>query len=119
MEVITTGNPYSVTVDQTKFSNNDVGLRVNANNYVTVTRDTFNLQSAPIASSNTGLVLDNCSGYKVEGNRFHKANKSHNISSTGIQVISNGVANNSIYLNTFDTLDYGIRVLAGIAEKGC
>ena len=110
MEVITTGNPYSVTVDQTKFSNNDVGLRVNANNYVTVTRDTFNLQSAPIASSNTGLVLDNCSGYKVEGNRFHKANKSHNLSSTGIQVISNGVANNSIYLNTFDTLDYGIRV---------
>jgi hypothetical protein len=108
MEVITTGNPYSVTVDQTKFSNNDVGLRVNANNYVTVTRDTFNLQSAPIASSNTGLVLDNCSGYKVEGNRFHKAYRDASLSSSGIHVINSGSAVNQIYKNLFDTLDYGI-----------
>jgi hypothetical protein len=110
VEVNTTGDPYSVTVDRAVFTNNAIGIKVNSIDYITVTRCNFNLQNAPYVIQNTGLYLNVCDGYKVEGNRFHKSGMNQNLTSTGIHVIGNGANDNSIYRNTFDTLDYGIRV---------
>ena len=110
VEVNTTGDPYSVTVDRAVFTNNAIGIKVNSIDYITVTRCNFNLQNAPYVIQNTGLYLNVCDGYKVEGNRFHKSGINQNLTSTGIHVIGNGANDNSIYRNTFDTLDYGIRV---------
>ena len=111
VEVNTTGNPYPVKVNQVQFSNNETGVKINGNNFATVTRCDFDLQSASSSLTNTGLVLDNCTGYKVEGNRFHKARKFATPTSTGIRVNNSGTAVNNIYRNLFDTLDYGIQVL--------
>ena len=51
-----------------------------------VIRNDFDLQSGFSNSKNTGLSLNNCSGYQVEGNRFHRASGQYNYSSTGIRV---------------------------------
>ena len=110
IEVNTTGYQHNVKVDFAQFNNNRVGVCVNSNQYATVTRCDFNLQDAPFSLDNTGLIMNCCTGYKVEENRFHKPSKSFYLTSTGILVNNSGVTNNSIYRNVFDTLDYGIRV---------
>ena len=110
VEVNTTGNPYPVTLNQVQFSNNVTGVRINGNNFATVTRNDFNLQNRPSNSNNIGLYLNNCSGYQVEGNRFHRASLPHQLISTGIRVHNSGTSDNNIYRNIFDTLSYGIYV---------
>ncbi len=108
----TSGNERKpVEVDFAVFRNNGTAVRINGNHFATVTRSFFDQQDIPTtAQYNYGLVLDHCTGYKVEGNRFRKASKNPLTTSVGIHVISSGETNNSIYRNTFDTLDYGIRV---------
>ena len=110
VEVNTTGNPYPVSVNEARFSNNGTGIRINGNNFATVTRNTFNLQSAPYAVSNIGLRLDNCTGYKVEANTFSKITYTpQQLNSIGIYVNNSGNAANLLHLNSFSNLNYGIR----------
>ena len=110
VEANTTNNQQIVMVDQAFFRNNDIGLEINGNNFAIVTSNDFNLQNMPSNSGNTGLYLNNCSGYQVEGNRFHRAGLPYQITSTGIRVNNSGTSDNSIYRNIFDTLNYGIYV---------
>ena len=111
VEVNTTGNPYSVRIDGTSFSNNGTGVRINGNDYATVIRCDFDLQQVPAMTMvNTGLLLNNCHGYKVEENRFHKSVKTQSLTSMGVLVNNSGIFANSIYHNFFDTLDYGVLV---------
>ncbi|MBP5496667.1 MAG: M4 family metallopeptidase [Bacteroidales bacterium] len=110
IEVNTTGEQAPVKVDFANFINNVTAMCNNGNNYASFTRCDYNMTNAPYIMVNNGLVLNGCSGYKVEENRFHKPSKNNGFTSTGICVIENGVTNNSIYRNTFDTLDYGIHV---------
>ena len=110
MEVLTSGSPYPVTIDFVHFSNNVTGVRINGNNFATVTRCDFDLQNAPTTSNyRYGLYLDGCSGYKVEENFFHRLSQSHN-SNLGVRVHNSGTAANTIYRNTFDRMNYGIYV---------
>ena len=111
VELLTTGDPYPVTIDGAQFSNNTTGVRINANNVVTVTRCSFDLQSTPeIANTSTGLILNRCNGYKVEGNDFFKNSSVWIPKPTGISVTNSGPRNNSIYRNTFNKMRYGIHV---------
>ena len=110
IEVNTTGDQHAVLVNRANFRNNGTGLKINGNNFATVTRNDFDLQCGFSSSKNTGLYLNNCSGYHVEENRFHRASGHYNYSSTGIKVQNSGVSDNNIYRNVFDTLDYGIYV---------
>ena len=110
IEVNTTGEQAPVKVDFANFSNNNTALRDNGNNYASFTRCDYNMTNAPFSLTNCGLELNGCSGYKVEGNRFHKPSKNNGLTSTGVCVIDNNTTNNSIYRNIFDTLDYGIHV---------
>ena len=111
VEVLTTGDPYPVTVDEAYYSNNVTGIKVNSTNFVSITRCTFNLQNTPeIVNTNTGLVLNNCNGYTVEGNEFSRNSFVSMPNPTGIKVINSGPGKNSIYRNTFNKMQYGIYV---------
>lgn len=110
VEASTDGDPYAVLVNRAKFFNNVTGLKINDNTFATITRNDFNLQNRPSKSNNIGLYLNTCSGYQVEENRFHRAGLPVNFTSTGIKVHNNGITDNSIYRNIFDTLSYGIYV---------
>ena len=110
VEANTDGDPRAVVVNGARFFNNVTGVKINGTNFATVTRNDFNLQSRPSSPSNTGLYLNACGGYQVEGNRFHRAGLPVTSTSTGIRVENNGNTDNSIYRNVFDTLSYGIDV---------
>ncbi len=110
IEVNTTGDQHAVLVNRASFRNNVTGLKINGNNFATVIRNDFDLQCGFSSSKNTGLYLNNCNGYQVEENRFHRASGHYNYSSTGIRVHNSGISDNSIYRNVFDSLDYGISV---------
>jgi hypothetical protein len=113
--VNTTGNPYAVTADRVRFCNNGTGVKVNGNNFVTVTRCQFNLDQIPgYDYSNTELVLDGCSGYLVEENHFERTTypSGPNLieNSIGIAVSNSGISDNSLYRNYFVNLTRGISV---------
>ena len=110
VEANTDGDSRAVLVNGARFVNNVTGVKINGTNFATVTRNDFNLQSRPSSPSNTGLYLNACGGYQVEGNRFHRAGLPVTSTSTGIRVENNGNTDNSIYRNVFDTLSYGIDV---------
>ena len=118
VEVNTTGFQYPVVVNQVRFSNNGTGVKINANNYATVTRCTFNLDQWPVISGgNIGLLLDHCSGYKVEADTFKRTTYPLGglpiDNSVGILVVSSGNTYNSLYKNDFFNLTKAISVSGG------
>ncbi len=109
VEVNTSGNPYAVTVNRARFRNNGTGVRINGNQFVTVTRNTFNLLTAPGNGSYIcGLKLDNSTGYKVEGNRFIGMDSYVPGISRGIWVNNSNSGANRLYRNSFKGLHHGI-----------
>ncbi len=110
IEANTTGDQHVVWVNRANFRDNETGIKINGNHFATVIRNDFDLQASSTNMYNAGLCLNNCSGYQVEGNRFHRASGHYNYSSMGIGVQNSGVTDNSIYRNVFDNLSYGIYV---------
>ncbi len=113
VEVLTTGVQHAVQINHALFSNNHTGVKIAGNHFTSVTRCEFDLDQVPIQSlSNRGLDLRTSTGYLVEGNTFSRSTYSDPrvFSSTGIYVDSSGVGNNSLHLNTFENLAYGIYV---------
>ena len=115
VEVNTTGNQYPVVINQVRFSNNETDVRINGNNYATVTRCDFDLQVAPsMAGSRCGLYLNNSTGYKVEENSFYKQTIPEQEGKrriAGILVNNSGGQANSLYRNAFTKLSHGIYVM--------
>ena len=121
IEVNTTGDQFPVTVNETRFSNNVNGIRINGNQLATVTRNIFNLNESPFAAIYVvGLDLNNSTGYKVEENTFLKASNLFIGTTKGITVCNSTTSNNTIYRNSFQGLDYGIFVTMtnGNSRKG-
>ena len=110
IEANTTGDQHVVWVNRANFRDNETGIKINGNHFATVIRNDFDLQASSTNMYNAGLCLNNCGGYQVEGNRFHRASGHYNYSSMGIGVQNSGVTDNSIYRNVFDNLSYGIYV---------
>ena len=113
VEANTTGEQHAVQINHALFDNNYTAIKVNGNHFATVTRCEVDLQQVPVLSlSNMGLVLNKCTGYKVEGNTFRRTTYSdpRTLASTGICVDSSGAGNNTLHLNTFENLGYGIYV---------
>ena len=126
VEVNTSGNPYAVSADRVKFDYNGTGFRVNANNFVTLTRCVFNLDNWPGRDrGNVGLWLENSHGYTVEENTFGRTTYPTGLlavdNSKGISVSNSGLANNSLYRNNFHNLTNGIFVsgMNGDYNLGC
>ena len=122
VEVNTTGNPYTVRMDECRFSNNGIGVRINGNQFATVTRCQFNLDHHPDHTfGNIGLVLNGSTGYTVEENLFERTTypSGPNLieSSIGIAVSNSGISANSVYRNVFNNLTKGITVVGNNGLK--
>ena len=114
----TSGNPYAVSIDGARFSNNVKGVRISGNSHAEVTRCIFHLDSIiPDYRSVTGLSLSGCTGYLVEENTFTRVATSPSGNRYGIQVVASGTDMNSLYRNTFERLTRGITV-SGINGDG-
>lgn len=71
-----------------------------------VINNNFNVAGAGNLTSNAcGLYLNNCSGYVVENNTFSNPNPNYSGKVAGIYVNNSGPNANSIYNNTFNTLN--------------
>ena len=116
IEANTAGAPLAVTVNRAQFVNNATAVRINANNFATVTESDFNLTECDEVNVNQvyGLYLDNCTGYLVEGNAFYRdAYPSSPLdpdNRNGILVKASGTPANSLYRNNFANLTKGVAV---------
>ena len=111
VEVNTTGDQYPVTVNQVRFRNNLTDLKINGNQFATVTRNIFNLSDAPFASmSVVGLDLNGCTGYKVEADTFLRDLNNTSGTAKGVAVHNSMAAPNTVFRNYFKSVDYGIYV---------
>ena len=111
VEVGNDGCPYSVTIDEAKFENNGTGVSIQACDYATVTRCTFDLSTNPVNTRNTlGLRLDNSAGFHVEGNTFQVAANAPSSDRWGVYVLGSVKQNNSLYRNGFENLTRGVFV---------
>ena len=107
----TSGTSFHVSIDQARFADNAVAVEISGNNFVSVTRCDFDLQSAPGNSLSTvGLSLDNCTGYLVEENFFHRSSMPMFYTACGITIRNSGGDNNQLYRNSFSKLDFATRV---------
>jgi hypothetical protein len=111
VEVNTSGGQHSVEINSARFTNNEVGICINGNHYATITRNRFDM-TAPTFRYVSGLVLNNCTGYKVEGNSYKGVVNYVNGITTGILVNNNNSSQNIIYRDTFNTLTYGLEFLS-------
>ena len=108
----TSGNPYVVSIDGARFSNNMAGVKIEGNTHVEVTRCIFDLSNSDVRVV-TGLTLDSCTGYLVEENVFTRSANAPAGTRYGIMVRNSGTDANSLYRNTFERMSQGIYV-AGI-----
>ena len=107
----TSGSPYAISIDGAHFSDNVTGVKIEGNSHATVTRNRFDLSAVPPGSkipSITGLSLDSCTGYLVEGNVFTRAANAQTATRHGIKVGNSGTDANALYRNTLERLNYGI-----------
>ena len=110
VEVNTSGTPYAVAVNRVQFRNNTTGVRINGNNFATVTRCDFDLTTnAQGLRYLYGLYLNGCLGFKVEANQYSGTVQYFNGITTGIHVNESGSSSNSLYKNLFNSLTYGVR----------
>ena len=101
-----TGNSATVTLDSSNFINNKVGILLQNVNNATVLGDTFKVWN--LSSGNaSGLYLDDCTGYQVQGNYFTKGTGSSSNNRYGNVVYNSGAYINCIYSNTFTNLYKG------------
>ena len=127
IEANTDGAPYAVTVNRAQFANNGTAVRINADNFATVTECDFNLTECDVETVNQvyGLYLDNCTGYLVEGNAFYRETYPTSPlfpdNRNGIYVKASGSSANSIYQNDFTNLTRGVFVSGsnGGLQIGC
>ena len=105
----TSGSPYGIVIDGAQFSDNITGVRIEGSSHATVTRCQFDLSDMPVRVV-TGLNLDTCTGYLVEGNTFTRGASAPNGSRYGIRVGNSGTDANGLYRNTFERLSHGIYV---------
>jgi len=102
IESYITGNQYAIKVDRSQFQDNSIGVRIATHNTLQITRSDMELKS-----TQTGIFLDECTGYKVEQNTIGSniAN-----SATGIWVHRAGVDENKIYRNDIQKLHTALKV---------
>ena len=106
------GSNYTINVFKTDFALCEQGIYTSAVNNYNVTMSNFNLSGVEFLTplDGYGIYSNNCSGYKVEANNFYTTNTSHVFCNTcGIHMQNSGNNANTIYRNTFEKLDDGIK----------
>jgi hypothetical protein len=118
IEVETSGNQYGVKIDEAKFTNNQLAIAIDGNNYVEIIRCDIDLtqNTSPSLPKIQGVSLNHCTGYHVEANNFHSSTNpslsNGTINKFGIKILGSGTAFNKIYKNDF------LRMVNGILVSG-
>ena len=99
---------YDVTVDNCDFSQNGAGVLLSAADNARVSFNDFTLNSNLFLYY--ALGLDNCTGYAVESNAFHRQTYSDLPIVFGAMVDNSGMAENKIRMNNFLNLSIGCYV---------
>ena len=99
---------YDVTVDNCDFSQNGAGVLLSAADNARVSFNDFTLNSNLFLYY--ALGLDNCTGYAVESNAFHRQTYSDLPIVFGTMVDNSGMAENKIRMNNFLNLSIGCYV---------
>lgn len=107
IEALNANSQESITVDQSLFTDCRFGIRLNKVDNAFVTRNKYEVTgSAPLLyASNYGVLLQNCTGYQVEGNIINN----DVIGGTGVLGISiddSGLEDNDVYKNQFNNNHY-------------
>jgi hypothetical protein len=129
-EIVPSGYPQSVSIDQADFDTVTVGVNISVQKVVSVTRCKFNIgrginntfidtaTGLPNACGrNMGIMTQSSLTFRIEENTFTGVTNSFGISpwhNIGVLTIRAGNATNRIYRNSFDHLTYGT---LGIGEN--
>ena len=103
IESLNATKQYTIKINHSEFENNNIGVSFKAQNTSQISRLNMMLNN-----NSTGIYLDNCTNYKIEGNEIYSLNP-NNIS-TGIHVDNAGTDENKIYRNRIYNTRYGIKV---------
>ncbi len=103
----------TVTVEDAIFDNNSYGIKLSTVNNVSVLFSEFYLGDTPAdeeeecgsKASSYGIYMDNCTGFAIEENEFHKKQGAPAGNYTGIR-IDNTEAADEVYKNYFEGLSY-------------
>jgi len=98
---------YAISIDRSVFTKNITGIKLTAKNNIQLSRlkiDMNNLYS----NYSTGIRLDDCNGYKIEGNEIYSTGTGY---STGICVNAPNIDEEKIYRNNIHNAQYGIKVI--------
>ena len=110
----TLGN-YDISIDNCDFTDNLIGVTLNAADNPRVSFCDFDLSSP---ASFRGVALNNSTGYTIESNSFHVSPNSSNTQASGISVAGSGSAENIIRKNEFLYLKYGCMASGTNASTG-
>lgn len=104
-----TGNQLiNAKVEKNIFINNQYGVTYRGMAAGMITENYFEVAESSLSQKTTGIYLNNCTAYKVEGNNLQSnQNTNSNANSYGIVVNNSGEADNFIYRNTFKDLKVG------------
>ncbi|MCL2312533.1 MAG: T9SS type A sorting domain-containing protein, partial [Firmicutes bacterium] len=95
-------NPFNVLIDQSQFNHNAFSVSITASNNYQLTRNNFN------NIVTRGFFSNGSSGYKIEENNFQGIPVHYVTNRTGMEIKNSGAAENRIYKNNFNVLDFGI-----------
>ena len=101
-------NQYAIKIDRSEFYNNTTGIFLKGKNSFRISELDMsqNINNSSVAR---GIRLNNCTGYKIEGNTINHL-------PTGILVANPGIYENKIYRNDISNALYGIKVGARCTE---
>jgi len=100
-------NQYAIKIDRSSFLNNITAVKISGHHNFQISRSNMSLYNN-YSNSPVGIYLDECSGYKVEGNTIYNSRNSS--SPIGIFIDHVGTNENKIYRNTIFNTRYGIKV---------
>jgi hypothetical protein len=102
IESVHFNKPYAIKIDRSIFESNNYGIRLLGHNNIQISRSNLTL-----AAKQTGIYLDECTGYRVEANKIHSSSATK---TTGIHINRAGTDENKIYNDTVYNTYNGIYV---------
>ncbi len=112
MHAIEASNNYPnniVSIRNSKFENNGIGINLKAVKYAVITDNTFNLgeDGGCRGDAATGIFLDNSHSFAIEDNTFTIDNHQTGTDYYGIDISNTNNPGDEVYANTFNGLTYG------------
>ncbi|MHC1776057.1 MAG: S8 family serine peptidase [Lentimicrobium sp.] len=110
--VVNTSNLSNFSVEQSEFLNNYSCIYASSILYAKILKNKFSIhitEQFPELENRlaSGLYLNECTGYHIEGNEFTGISEDIFTENVGVYIKNSGPSTNYVYNNTFQRLDYG------------